>query len=691
MCVKLFNPAPFDSLEQCDNMGLMKKQLLPPDTYFYSAKESAPELIVCGKSYFKRLKESFLGAKKSIYICGWSLNLKTIMDANGTTLEDVLFSLPETVEIKILIWDYIIFYIPDRDPFMALHLAVKNKKNIQFERFDFHPVMSSMHAKMAIVDEETLFLGGIDIDLERRDGEYNLANDPERQEKGGQKYQPFRDYALKFQGDSAVFFTGLFKQLWKSQLAQRSEFVSETVSHEDSNVFFTRTIPKFKDNPKDVSSFKMHSWLIANAKKYIYIENQYLTSDKIVDALVQRLSEVDGPEVVIVVSYGKMPIIEKVSMGALLTESVKALLKSDPHKRLKVYTLVSSGENVSEYVKVHSKCMLVDDYFLKIGSSNINNRSMEFDYELDAVVMGAEVAEYKRQIFSTLLTHGEDCELEMDDSVIRTFEAAKKRYGKLVEVKDILREESAIAEYKDYLPLDKSQMTFFERMGQTFIQKSVLEKINLKMMGGAVLLVLILVGAAVVDPEEAKSALDEVIVWLNISNGLALMAVFFFGYLILGSFFFPLNAYIFLCGAYFGMFEAFGLAVGGALGSATLSYGVGAFFKSEIEADSKIEKINQLRRLLKRNSLKTLIFLRMVPVAPFPLVNLVCGKLGVGFWKYFLGTALGVAPGSFVLIFLEQRLIDLIKAPDAGSIIVFVLILIAGFFGLNFVKKRLSA
>src|SRR5690554_4232778 len=107
----------------------MKKLLPPEGACFYSAPDPGPELFVGGKKYFDDLSARMREARSSILICGWSLNLKTVMDDHGSTLEEVLFSLPESVQVKILIWDYIIFYVADRDPFLTLHLALKNKKN----------------------------------------------------------------------------------------------------------------------------------------------------------------------------------------------------------------------------------------------------------------------------------------------------------------------------------------------------------------------------------------------------------------------------------------------------------------------------------------------------------------------------------------------------------------------------------
>ena len=660
----------------------------PKDAFFHCFQDDDPELIICADSYFKSVRQSFERASKSILICGWSLNLDILMDDDGTTLEDVLFSVPDHVQVKILIWDYPIFYMGDRDPFLALNIALANRDNISFKRFDFHPLMSSMHSKMVVVDDKELFVGGIDLDLERRDGEYNKASDPLRADKNKSGFKPFRDYALHFQSTDVKSFSEFFEQLWHSQQDQKSDILaSKELTH--GNVFFSRTIPKFKDNPQERSSFKLHKWLIKNAKKYIYIENQYLTSEKIVELLVDVLKKDEGPEVVIVVSYGKMPLIEKVSMGALLTDYVQILVKNDPHNRLKIYTLFTGDKEEREYVKIHSKCMLVDDKYLKIGSSNINNRSMDFDYELDALVTGTKIIEYKERIFNTLLGYGED--IEIKESVIETFENAKKRFNKIVEVKDVLKEKSVLVEYKDYLPLDKKEMTFFERAGQTFITKKSFVKMHMKLVIGLAMLVLAVTGAFLVRPEEVKGVVNTIMSSLDVESSLILMAIFFISYTILGTFFFPLNAYIFLCGAYFSMAQAFGLAIAGALSVASLAYWVGAFFGKDIHAESKIEKVNQLKRLLKNNSLLTLVFLRIVPIAPYPLVNMICGKFRVGFNKYILGTFIGVVPGSAALIFMEKQLIDLVQKPNISNVLILIVIGVVFLLAIRFVKRRMSA
>ena len=57
-----------------------------------------------------------------------------------------------------------------------------------------------------------------------------------------------------------------------------------------------------------------------------------------------------------------------------------------------------------------------------------------------------------------------------------------------------------------------------------------------------------------------------------------------------------------------------------------------------------------------RNAFSYLLALRLIPVFPFALVNIVPALLGVSLSVYFLATLLGIIPGSFVYILLGDGL-----------------------------------
>jgi phosphatidylserine/phosphatidylglycerophosphate/cardiolipin synthase-like enzyme len=125
---------------------------------------------------------------------------------------------------------------------------------------------------------------------------------------------------------------------------------------------------------------------IAAARKSIYIETQYLTASRLGDLLGAALARADGPEVVIVVTLTSSGPLEQFAMGHNRNRLLRRLIRADRFGRLRVYYPVvpRTGATSTECpVLVHSKVMVVDDRFLRVGSSNFNNRSIGLDTECD--------------------------------------------------------------------------------------------------------------------------------------------------------------------------------------------------------------------------------------------------------------------------------------------------------------------
>ncbi len=73
-------------------------------------------------------------------------------------------------------------------------------------------------------------------------------------------------------------------------------------------------------------------------------------------------------------------------MGANRDRLMRHLRRADRHDRLRLYYCVVNGRNGACEVLVHSKVLIIDDRIMRIGSSNLNNRSMGLDTECDLVV-----------------------------------------------------------------------------------------------------------------------------------------------------------------------------------------------------------------------------------------------------------------------------------------------------------------
>lgn len=123
---------------------------------------------------------------------------------------------------------------------------------------------------------------------------------------------------------------------------------------------------------------------LRSARSHIYMETQYLAFFGIADCLTRRLAERDGPEVVIVLTRASHGFIEKVFMGGNRDRLIRRLKRADRHGRLKVmYPVVPKDDATEQDVLIHSKLLIVDDRFVRIGSSNLNNRSEGLDTEAD--------------------------------------------------------------------------------------------------------------------------------------------------------------------------------------------------------------------------------------------------------------------------------------------------------------------
>jgi phosphatidylserine/phosphatidylglycerophosphate/cardiolipin synthase-like enzyme len=119
---------------------------------------------------------------------------------------------------------------------------------------------------------------------------------------------------------------------------------------------------------------------IERARRWIYLENQYVTAPVLREALARRLAEPDGPEVLLVCPLHSGGRGDRLAMDRARKALVHRLRAADAHRRFRAAAPLSSA---GEAIMVHSKVMVVDDHLFRVGSANLNNRSLGFDTECD--------------------------------------------------------------------------------------------------------------------------------------------------------------------------------------------------------------------------------------------------------------------------------------------------------------------
>jgi phospholipase D1/2 len=200
-------------------------------------------------------------------------------------------------------------------------------------------------------------------------------------------------------------------------------------------VGIARTMPALNDRRevREVEALNLEA--ISKARETIYLENQYLASRQLVDALAARLRESDGPEVVIVMPRSSESRLEQRAMDSARHRLLPLLWGADDHRRLGVYWPVTDGGTA---VYVHAKVLVIDGRLLRIGSSNLNNRSMGFDSECDLAVEAAsatpEQGETSRMITSVRNRLASEHLAVPGDE----FEVAVRRHGSFLKAIDAL-------------------------------------------------------------------------------------------------------------------------------------------------------------------------------------------------------------------------------------------------------------
>lgn len=163
---------------------------------------------------------------------------------------------------------------------------------------------------------------------------------------------------------------------------------------EGVDVAIARSAPKMDDQEELTEIEQLYLHQIAAAKRHIYAESQYFASRRIAEAIAKRLGEAEGPDIVIVNPEQADGWLEQQAMDTARARLYEALKARDTHGRFRIYHPFT---NRGVPIYVHAKILIVDDRLIRVGSSNMNNRSMRLDTECDVSIDTALPANEGRQ------------------------------------------------------------------------------------------------------------------------------------------------------------------------------------------------------------------------------------------------------------------------------------------------------
>ncbi|MGG7517847.1 phospholipase D-like domain-containing protein [Allorhizobium undicola] len=357
--------------------------------------------LIDGADYFEALEESLGHAREQVFIIGWDFNPDIRLrpaDPGSPTLGQTLLSLVERkrdLNIHILVWSMGPVYSGK-----SLKILKRRRWNahprIHFRLDTRHAVRGSHHQKLVVVDDALAFVGGIDLTHKRWDTAEHRANDPLRVTPKREAYEPVHDLQMVMNGEAAETAGEVARRRWLQATGETLETprchtvpVPELARHllSDMEVGFARTEPSIRNSPPVRESFRLTLDCLASANTCIYIESQYFANAEVADILEQKLLRPDGPEVVVITTRTSHGFLERVVLGENRDRMIRKLRQADKYGRFRAfYPVVATDTAEPQEVLVHAKLLLIDNRFIRVGSANLNQRSVGLDTELDVAI-----------------------------------------------------------------------------------------------------------------------------------------------------------------------------------------------------------------------------------------------------------------------------------------------------------------
>lgn len=267
-------------------------------------------------------------------------------------------------------------------PLKKKHLKELAKRGIEIVKFDplnfpfIGDFMSRDHRKIVIIDGQTAYTGGMNV------ADYYIEGLP--------KVGKWRDMHIRIEGPAVDELQRIFLTMWEKATDERLTdafyyFPSKTDSlHlpgtvDDVTIGIVDRVPR--KSPKLMRN--AYAKAILSAEEKIELINPYFIPTRTVRRALKKAAK-KGVDVQVMVSVkGDIPITPDASMH----------VARQLHK---------CGATVYQFEDGfhHSKIMMVDDKFCTLGSTNLNSRSLRYDYEVNAFIFDPRVTDELSDMFN---------------------------------------------------------------------------------------------------------------------------------------------------------------------------------------------------------------------------------------------------------------------------------------------------
>ena len=354
-------------------------------------KHNNLKILKSGREKFIDLFQQIEKAKHHIHLEYFNFRNDSIANALFEILER---KAKEGVEIRAM---YDAFgNSSNNQPLKKKHIKAIREKGIEIVEFDpikfpwINHVFHRDHRKIVVIDGRIGYTGGMNI------ADYYITGLPEIGE--------WRDMHIRIEGDAVNDLQDIFLNMWNRCTKQDiggNEYYP-TLSISDSTQHPNKKVAIVDRHPRKTNKAmrRIYAKAIESAENKVQIINPYFTPTRIIKKAIKKATE-KGVDVEIMIP-GKSDIGFTPDAAFYIANRLRK-------KGAKIY-IYNGGFH-------HSKIMMVDSIYCTVGSTNLNSRSLRFDYEVNAFIFDDETTEELISIFQE----------DKEDSTLLTSEIYKKR------------------------------------------------------------------------------------------------------------------------------------------------------------------------------------------------------------------------------------------------------------------------
>ena len=695
-----------------ENAGL----LVPGRNCWRIERARRMAFLIDGAAYFKAVRRAIARATRSVYVIGWDIDSRIRLVPQGANdgfpepLGDFLNEVVKRrrgLRMYVLTWDFAMVFALDREWLPIYKLGWRTHRRLDFRLDDRHPLGASHHQKIVVVDDAVAFVGGLDLTHCRWDTSAHGCAEPDRCDPDGAPYRPYHDVQAVVDGSAARALGDLCRDRWSRATGQKARQTRNAVDDPwpqhvvpdltDVDVAIARTDPGYVTGVPVEEIRRLYVDAIASARRCLYFENQYFSSSVVGGALAARLRGSDPPQVVVVSRQTEEGWLEERTMGVLRARLHKRLQDADANRRYRLLYPYVPGLELPNVLNVHSKVIVVDDELCSVGSANFSNRSMGFDTECNIAIeargdprIKSVIAGFRNRLLAEHLgtdTERVAAEIQRSGGSVLAAIDALHRPGKrtLEPINPTVPPEMDALVPADAV-VDPERPVDPEELVHDFVPPDARKPLVSRVWRVALSLMVLGAMAAAwrFTPLREFVSLDALV---RIAQSLqespiAPLAVLA-AYVLAGLLVIPITVMIVATGIVFGPVVGAIYALCGAILSAAVTYTLGRRIGRNTVRRLAGARLNRITRRLAKKGVMAIAVVRLLPIAPFTVINAVAGASQIRMRDFLIGTAIGLSPGIIVTVVFVDRVAAAVTNPRLGTIAVvgvFALILLAAAF-----------